>query len=116
MRNICGFKVTTAIVIFGLGLFVVGNPSYGQSDLGIRTFEGHSAGVAAVVVTPDGRHVISADRDATAKLRNLESGALIRTFEGHADQVLAVSVTPDGRHVVSGSLAGHRDNLARTKH
>ncbi len=106
MRNIRGFKVTTALVIFSLGLFVVGNTSYGQSDVGIRTFEDHSEGVAAVVVTPDGRHVVSADRDATAKLWDLETGALIRTFEGHANYVYDVEVTPDGRHVVTGSRDG----------
>ncbi len=37
MRNILGFKITTTLVIFGLGLFVVGNPSYGRSDLGSQS-------------------------------------------------------------------------------
>ena len=93
-------------MIFVLGVFIGGNTSYGQSSLEVRTFEGHSGGVTAVAVTPDGRHVVAGDRDYTVKLWNVETGELIRTIEGHTDQVYAVSVTPDGHKVVSGS----RDN------
>jgi WD40 repeat protein len=69
----------------------------------IRTFEGHSDIVRAVVVTPDGRRALSASDDGTLRLWDLRSGLTIRTLEGHTISVLGVAVTPDGRRAVSGS-------------
>ena len=96
-------KTVLAFATFVFVLFIGGVTSYGQSDLKIRTFEGHSNGVVDVVVTPDGRYVVSGGRDRTVKLWDLRTGALIHTFEGHANTVVDVAVTPDGRYAVSGS-------------
>jgi len=54
-------------------------------------------------VTPDGQRVISASRDRTLKVWNLESGRALSTLEGHADRVTACAVTPDGQRVISAS-------------
>jgi len=67
----------------------------------IRTLEGHTNWVRAVAVTPDGRRAVSASKDQTLRLWDLESGQTIRTLEGH--WVSAVAVTPDGRRAVSAS-------------
>ena len=69
----------------------------------IRTLEGHTGSVSAVAVTPDGRRAVSASRDRTLRLWDLESGQTLRTLEGHTNWVSAVAVTPNGRRAVSAS-------------
>jgi WD40 repeat protein len=69
----------------------------------IRTLEGHTGGVSAVAVTPDGRRAVSGSFARKLRLWDVESGHVIRSLEGHQGSVTAVAVTPDGRHAVSGS-------------
>ncbi len=54
-------------------------------------------------MTPDGRRVVSASRDMTLKVWDLETGQAVATLQGHASSVRACAVTPDGRRVVSAS-------------
>jgi len=70
----------------------------------VCTLEGHTDAVDAVAVTPDGRRAVSASRDHTLRLWDLESGQTLRTLEDHTAYVLAVAVTPDGRRAVSASF------------
>jgi WD40 repeat protein len=74
-----------------------------ESPALLRDLVGHSQGVSACAVTPDGRRVVSASDDKTLKIWDLESGRVLATLEGHAAQVRACAVTPDGRRVVSAS-------------
>jgi WD40 repeat protein len=69
----------------------------------VRDLVGHTDGVTASAVTPDGRRVISASQDGTLRIWDLESGHALATLEGHTDWVNACAVTPDGRRVVSAS-------------
>jgi len=75
----------------------------------IRILEGHTNFVRVVVVTPDGKHVISGSDDNTLRVWDIESGEEIRTLKGHIGWVEAVAVTQDGEHAISGS----RDNTLR---
>jgi WD40 repeat protein len=54
-------------------------------------------------MTPDGRYAISASRDRTLKVWELETGREVRTLAGHAAGVRAVAVIPDGRVAISAS-------------
>lgn len=72
----------------------------------IRTLEGHASVVTAVAVTPDGRRAVSASRDRTLRVWDLERGQVVRTLEGHIKAVTAVAVTPDGYNAVSASRDG----------
>jgi WD40 repeat protein len=74
-----------------------------EPPLWLRSLEGHTGGVNAVAVSPDGRFIVSGSDDRTVKVWELESGRLLRSLEGHADRVWAVAVSPDGRFIVSGS-------------
>jgi WD40 repeat protein len=65
--------------------------------------------VELVAVTPDGRRAVSASRDCTLRLWDLESGQTLRTLEGHTGWVWAVAVTPDGSRAISAS----RDHTLR---
>jgi WD40 repeat protein len=69
----------------------------------ILTMKGHTGWVMAVSVTPDGRRAISASRDGTLKMWDMESGGEIHTLKGHTLGVIVVSVTPDGRRAISAS-------------
>ena len=69
----------------------------------IRTFEGHTAWVHAVVLTPHGDCAISASWDGTLRVWDLESGQSVRKLEGHTGWVNSVAVTPDGKRAISAS-------------
>ncbi len=66
----------------------------------LKTLEGHTYRVNAVVVTPDGRRAVSGSADNTLRVWDLETGHS-RVLEGHTNMVMAVAVTPDGRRAVS---------------
>ena len=74
-----------------------------ESPALVRDLVGHTYGVTACAVTPDGRRVVSASDDKTLKVWDLESGRAVATLDGHAFGVIACAVTPDGRRVVSAS-------------
>jgi WD40 repeat protein/energy-coupling factor transporter ATP-binding protein EcfA2 len=69
----------------------------------MKVLKGNTIFVSAVAVTPDGKHAISASRDKTLVVWDIESGEEIQTLKGHTEWVQAVAVTPDGKHAISGS-------------
>ncbi len=67
------------------------------------TLEGHEEGIWACAVTPDGRRLISASRDRTLRVWDLQSGEMTAVLRGHDYEVRSCAVMPDGRRVVSAS-------------
>ena len=55
------------------------------------------------------QHALSGSIDKTAKLFNVNDGAVLRTFKHHTDYVISLALLPDGLRFVSGS----RDKTAR---
>jgi WD40 repeat protein len=74
----------------------------GNSAL-VRTLTGHTAGVSAVILTPNETALISTSYDGTIKLWDWQRGLEQRTLSGHLRQVNALDITPDGRLLVTGS-------------
>ncbi|MEW6496406.1 MAG: WD40 repeat domain-containing protein, partial [Cyanobacteriota bacterium] len=69
----------------------------------LRTLSGHSYGVTAVAISPDGTKVISGSSDKTLEVWHLDRGEELLTLEGHSYGVTAVAISPDGTKVISGS-------------
>ncbi len=67
------------------------------------TFMGHGGEVNTVIVSPDGRTIISGSDDKTLRIWDLNSQKLLRTLKGHTDWVYAVVISADSQTIVSGS-------------
>ena len=50
----------------------------------------------ASLVTPDGRNAVSASKDMTLRLWDLETGQLTRVLKGHNSWVISVAISRDG--------------------
>jgi WD40 repeat protein len=73
------------------------------ADTSIQTLVGHSHGVSSVVISSDGKRIISGCRDKTIKIWDAESGQELRTLKGHKNWVTSVAISPDGQRIISGS-------------
>jgi WD40 repeat protein len=69
----------------------------------LRTLVGHSNFVNDVAVSADGRRAISASRDKTLRVWDLQTGHEPRVVASHLDVVSGVAMTPDGCRAVSAS-------------
>jgi len=66
-----------------------------------RILLGHTVGVIAVAVLPDG-HLVSGSFDNTLRVWDVATGRTLAILQGHTNSVNALAVSPDGR-VISGS-------------
>ncbi|MEK9513087.1 hypothetical protein AAEJ74_15795 [Limnospira fusiformis PMC 851.14] len=67
---------------------------------------GHSNGVEAVAIAPDGFLAVSASWDNTLKLLDLETGEVLATFIGESGAMKSCAIAPDGVTVVAGDGSG----------
>jgi WD40 repeat protein len=68
------------------------------------TIDRHSMGIAALAVTPDGRRLITASEDGTARVWDMNSRRQLRVLSGHTNYVWGLAISRDGRTVVTSSL------------
>jgi len=62
--------------------------------------------VRALVVTNDGKHLITAGDDAVIKVWQTSDGKPVTILEGHEECIFSLALSPDGKHLVSGDLFG----------
>jgi WD40 repeat protein len=67
---------------------------------------GHSDSVRAGSFSPDGRRVLTASSDGTARIWNAEMGKVVSTLAGHAASVFAATFNMAGSKVVTCSEDG----------
>jgi len=64
---------------------------------------GHTGMVATAVFSPDGKSVLTASSDRTARIWNLEKPADIREFKGHQNTVISAYYSSDGKKIATAS-------------
>ena len=68
----------------------------------LHTLEGHTFSIKSICYSHDGRRIVSASLDDTAKIWDAESGELLLSLE-HPGSVFDVSYSPDDRHILSSA-------------
>ena len=74
-----------------------------------KTLRGHDKEVLSAAFSPDGKRVVTASSDNTARLWDAETGQQVAIMRGHDKEVLSAAFSPDGKRVVTASS----DNTAR---
>ncbi len=67
-----------------------------------QIFRGHTGAVYSVAFSPDGKLVLTASQDGTARLWDIATGNELRRFAGHKGGLAAAAFSPDGRYIVTG--------------
>ena len=71
-----------------------------------RVLTGHTNGLFALVVAPDGSWLASSGRDGEARIWDPATGTTRHTLTGHTSTVQALAVAPDGSWLASASRDG----------
>ncbi|NIP86139.1 MAG: hypothetical protein GTO03_11455, partial [Planctomycetales bacterium] len=56
------------------------------------------------VFSPDGRYLLTAGNETSARLWDVATGQELRQFSGHTAPLGPVAFSPDGQQVLTGSL------------
>src|SRR5690348_5400442 len=71
--------------------------------LGSNAFR-HDHTVSALAFSADGKRLVSASWDKTARVWEVASGRELARFAGHKDGASAVAISPDGTLCASGDM------------
>lgn len=80
----------------------------GRAGAASRVLAGHTWGLLAAAVSPDGARVATASRDGTAKIWDLATGTLVHTLPG-TDPLLSIAYSADGKTIATSSGTAKED-------
>ena len=69
-----------------------------------RTISGHTDTVWNVAFPPDGKWLVTASQDKTAKVWDVATGKPLLTLQGHADAVSGANFSADGKSITIAEL------------
>jgi WD40 repeat protein len=70
---------------------------------------GHTSPVTSVAYSPNGKYLVTASWDNTAKIWQASDGRLLSDLKGHTESLVSASFSPDGKYIVTAS----KDSTAR---
>jgi dipeptidyl aminopeptidase/acylaminoacyl peptidase len=67
------------------------------------TLSGHTSDLTDAEFSPDGKLIVTASSDKTARIWDAHSGALLKTLTGHTEGIKTARFSPDGTRVLTSS-------------
>ncbi|MEW6733314.1 MAG: WD40 repeat domain-containing protein [Acidobacteriota bacterium] len=95
-----GKKNPSLLFLLGQAMSLLNNKS---------TYLGHTEGVSSAVFSRDGKRIVTASGDGSAKVWDAETGRLLVSLNGHIADVNSVAFSSDGKRIVTASA----DNTAK---
>ncbi|MEH2185590.1 MAG: NACHT domain-containing protein [Nostoc sp.] len=69
----------------------------------IKTLSGHQRSVKFLVMSADGKSLVSASHDKTLKVWDIQTGDCLKTLQGHTDWIRSLAISPDSETLISSS-------------
>lgn len=67
---------------------------------------GHTGYVNSAVFSPDGKYILTASYDKTAKIWETSTGKVIHSLEGHTGEIQLAVFSPSGKYIATASKDG----------
>ncbi|HEY6927617.1 MAG TPA: protein kinase [Steroidobacteraceae bacterium] len=74
------------------------------SDAQVLVIAGHTERVRSASFAPDGKRIVTASFDRTARVWDATTGREVMQLIGHTDALRSAAFSPDGRYVVTAAL------------
>src|SRR5688500_3978604 len=101
--------LVTPLIAFTFASVLSAGTMAPDAPLPILVLKGHTRDLANAAFSPDGKKVVTASSDGTARIWDSATGAVLATLSGHEEAVRSAAFSPDGARVVTAS----RDGSAR---
>ena len=74
-----------------------------QENRELQELEGHTGSIGRAAFSPDGRRIVTASSDQTARVWDAASGRSLALLHGHTDAVNSATFSADGSRIVTAS-------------